>query len=287
MHLSAAPEQKPADYERIAKAIEFISLHAQRQPSLEEIADHLHLSPFHFQRLFSQWAGLTPKQFLKVLTLEHAKQLLLQSSSVFNTSGEVGLTSSSRLHDHFVSIEAVTPGEFKRRGEGLEISYGLSSSDFGTVFAATTARGICRLSFPDENDLDSEIKELKAQWPLAKLTREDDNISNLCANLFQSQNRKGSKIALHISGTNFQISVWKSLLRIPEGSLVSYGDIASRLGKPNAVRAVGTAVGANPVGYLIPCHRVIRQSGALGGYRWGLTRKQALIAREQARADRY
>lgn len=284
--MSQATKQNSIDYSRVEKAIEFISANASQQPSLDDIASHLHLSPFHFQRLFSQWAGITPKQFLQVLTVEHAKQLLTENQPLLKASATVGLSSSSRLHDHFVNIEAMTPGEFKQMGKGKEISYGHATTAFGSVFVATTDRGICKLAFAGVTGANEEIETLKTEWPDAFFTNRDEEIGPLIEQLFDRNKNSPQKVSLCVSGTNFQINVWKSLLRIPEGQLASYSDIANAIGKPKSVRAVGTAIGANPVGYLIPCHRVIRQSGALGGYRWGLTRKQALLAWETTKTLR-
>lgn len=269
-----------SDYQRIAKAIEYISDHKGEQPSLDEIAAHLNLSPFHFQRLFSRWAGITPKRFLQSLTVEHAKELLEKSESILSVSEEVGLSSSARLHDHFVSIEAVTPGEFKSKGAGLEIVYGVHESHFGDVFVASTERGICYLIFVDTRDhIDEAFGSLKSMYPNAKISEQSDQIAPVVNKLFAEKHPK-QKHRLLLSGTNFQINVWKALLRIPYGQLSTYGQIATAIGKPKACRAVGTAVGANPISFLIPCHRVIQSTGVIGNYRWGPTRKKALLAWE-------
>ena len=285
------------DYARIATAINYISDNIDTQPSLEQIATQVNLSTSHFQRLFLRWAGVTPKQFLQVITQEHAKSILTASSLSNNElSDTLGLSSCSRLHDHFVTIEAVTPGEYKTQGAGLHIEYGLGKTGFGTVFIATTNRGICRLTFLDSTSVNADLSVLKKDWPRAQLTENNPRMQQLAETIFRptfshstnSENTtsQNQTISLHVSGTNFQINVWKSLLRIPEGQLLAYSDIAHAIGKPNAVRALGTAIGANPVGYLIPCHRVIRQTGGLGGYRWGLVRKKALIGWELCRKDR-
>ncbi|HTQ99505.1 MAG TPA: methylated-DNA--[protein]-cysteine S-methyltransferase [Candidatus Acidoferrum sp.] len=271
------------DYDRIARAIAYLEANVSAQPQLDDVARHVHLSPFHFQRLFTRWAGTTPKRFLQVLTLELGKQLLQQDRSLLDVSDKLGLSSSSRLHDHFVQIEAVTPGEFRSQGAGLAITYGVAESPFGLLFAARTPRGICRCAFIDDKDaIDDQLASLQTAWPLASYRRDNAVASDL-AGLITALPDKAPKppLPLHISGTNFQLAVWRALLQIPSGTAVSYGDIAAQVGSPKAVRAVGTAVGANPVALLIPCHRVIQQSGALGGYRWGLTRKVAIQAWER------
>jgi AraC family transcriptional regulator, regulatory protein of adaptative response / methylated-DNA-[protein]-cysteine methyltransferase len=275
----------PADYQRIARAIEFIVEHAGKQPSLAEIAAHVQLSQYHFQRLFSQWAGVTPKRFLQVLTLERAKTLLRESSSLLEVADAVGLSSGSRLYDHFVQLEAVTPGEFKTAGENVAIQYCVHPTPFGPVFIAKTQRGICRLAFLDKEDMAEQLEALKTQWPKAQIRQDSSVTAGIVDAIFLS-GKSAQPLSLWVAGTNFQLSVWRALLRIPPGVLVSYNKIATAIGNPKAVRAVGSAVGANPVAFLIPCHRVIRQSGALGGYRWGETRKHALHAWESARIDR-
>lgn len=269
-----------SDYDRIARAIEFLNSHVQEQPSLAAVAAHVHLSPFHFQRLFSRWAGTTPKRFLQVLTLELGKQLLDASASLPEATDAAGLSSGSRLHEHFVQLAAVTPAEYRSRGAGLTIRHGCAQTPFGTVFVAVTARGICRLTFldPPERDIRHELEQLRQDWPLAQLAT-DPGVAAPVAGLLSGVLPQ-KPLSLHVAGTNFQIAVWRALLRIPPGAALSYADVAAAAGNPAAVRAAGSAIGANPVAFLIPCHRVIRQSGALGGYRWGLVRKQALQAWE-------
>lgn len=274
------------DYERIAKAIEFIADRVDCQPTLEEVAAHLHLSPFHFQRLFCRWAGVTPKRFLQVLTVERAKRLLAEAKPLLAVSDALGLSSGSRLYDHFVQLEAVTPGEFKTRGAGLVIRFAVHETPFGPAFVAMTPRGICHFAFVDGGDIDGQLAALRAQWPLADLL-EDGRAAQavVCAMFGEPGHREhGVPISLHVSGTNFQVSVWKALLNIAPATLASYAQVADAVGRPKAARAVGQAVGANPVALLIPCHRVIRESGELGGYHWGGTRKLAIQAWEQARA---
>ena len=263
-----------SDYERIAKAISYIQKNVGAQPELEDIARHVNLSPFHFQRLFKDWAGTTPKRFLQVLTLELGKRLLDQQHSVFEAAEEIGLSSASRLHDHFVQLEAITPGEYKNKGSGLEIRYAIHESLFGTLFVAQTPRGICRTSFIDQNAQEDELKTLSKNFPLANFIEDKKSTKTFADTIFAKDQTK--KFNLHITGTNFQLAVWRALLRIPSGQAISYGELAAHLKNPGASRAVGTAIGANPIAFLIPCHRVIQQSGALGGYRWGIERKQAI-----------
>lgn len=274
------------DYERIARAIAYLQHQVTAQPSLAELAAHVHLSPFHFQRLFSRWAGTTPKRFLQVLTLELGKNLLQQSGSLLEIADSLGLSSGSRLHDHFVQLEAVTPGEYRSRGKHLEIVYGIHATPFGDVFSAQTGRGICRAAFLDEEtDALAELQELQRLWPLATIRHDQSASAGVAAALADSAVNTARPLSLHLHGTNFQVAVWRALLRIPPGHAVSYRDVAAAVGKPKAVRAVGTAIGANPVAFLIPCHRVIQQSGALGGYRWGLVRKQAMQVWERVRVE--
>jgi AraC family transcriptional regulator, regulatory protein of adaptative response / methylated-DNA-[protein]-cysteine methyltransferase len=274
-----------SDYDRVARAIAFISEHVAVQPSLEDIAAHVHLSPFHFQRLFCRWAGITPKRFLQVLTLEHGKRLLEDSQTLLEVADTVGLSSTSRLHDHFVHLEAVTPGDYKRRGQGLNVTFGLHATPFGEMLVAVTPRGVCRAVFLDDEDPDTEITDLEAAWPGAMLSRDDDATKWVITSMFQPQLPFDRPLSLHVAGTNFQIAVWKALLRIPQGRLVSYSQLAAAVGTPRSTRAVGRAVGANPTALLIPCHRVIRQSGALGGYRWGEVRKRVIQTWEWAQVD--
>ena len=279
------PERNITDYERIAQAINFIITRANNQPSLEEVAAHLHLSPFHFQRLFSRWAGVTPKRFLQALTLERAKQLLTESRSLLEVTDTVGLSSGSRLYDHFVQLEAVTPGEFKSQGMGLVIEYGSQTTAFGNTFIATTARGVCMLEFLDSADFNDQLLALQRKWPNASLCENNSAITPIIAAIFDFDRKPERPLSLYVTGTNFQINVWKALLKIPPGQVTSYSRIATAIGHPDAARAVGTAVGSNPVAFLIPCHRVIQQGGQLGGYHWGITRKHALHAWESSRAE--
>lgn len=268
------------DYQRVAAAIEFLERNACSQPTLAEAAQAACLSPFHFQRLFLRWAGVTPKRFLQFLTVEHAKRLLEGSADVLSVADTVGLSGGGRLHDHFLAVEAVTPGEFKRAGEGLELRWGVGDSPFGEAVVATTGRGVCWLAFTGADD--DPPSALAAAWPGAGLRRDDDHAASVLDRAFGTATRGG--LPLHVRGTNFQVRVWQALLDLPPGALASYAGIAAAIGRPGAARAVGAAVARNPVACLIPCHRIVRASGELGGYRWGRVRKRALIAWEAAHA---
>ncbi|MFR9720458.1 methylated-DNA--[protein]-cysteine S-methyltransferase [Aeromonas diversa] len=274
-----------SDYARIAAAIAFITSQVERQPNLDEIAAHVHLSPFHFQRLFSRWAGVTPKRYLQVLTLERAKVLLQESRPLLDVADTLGLSSGSRLYDHFVQLEAVTPGEYKQRGAGLTIAHAVHDTPFGRAFIALTPRGVCSFSFQDGAEPDEALIALGRTWPLAQLEEDLPRTQAVIDAMFDGAKTPDRPISLHVSGTNFQISVWKALLQIPPARVVSYAQVASAVGNPKAARAVGLAVGANPVAFMIPCHRVIQQNGRLGGYHWGETRKQAIHAWEAARYE--
>ena len=274
-----------SDYDRIAEAICFIANRVNSQPTLQEIAAHLHLSPFHFQRMFCRWAGVTPKRFLQVLTLERAKKLLSESKPLLEVSDLLGLSSSSRLYDHFVHLEAVTPGEYKLGGAGLTLEYAVHDTPFGKAFIATTPRGICSFAFLDQPEIDEHLTGLHKKWPHAIVHENHQRTLAVIKAMFSVERRLDYPVSLHVIGTNFQINVWKALLQIPPATVVSYSQVATAIGHPSSARAVGLAVGANPVALLIPCHRVIQQSGKLGGYHWGETRKQAIHAWESARHE--
>jgi AraC family transcriptional regulator of adaptative response/methylated-DNA-[protein]-cysteine methyltransferase len=276
--------KQTTDYERIARAIKFITSRVDGQPSLEEVAADQHLSPFHFQRLFSRWAGVTPKRFLQVLTVDRAKQLLDESRPVLEVSNALGLSSGSRLHDHFVQLEAITPGEYKTGGEGLAIEFGVHDTPFGMAFVAATPRGVCNLAFLDDVDGAAHLERLAQRWPRAVVRENDQRTGQIIDSMFAATTRRDGPLSLHVLGTNFQINVWRALLEISPGAVTSYSTVAARIGRPTSARAVGRAVGMNPVAFLIPCHRVIQQSGDLGGYHWGVTRKQAIHAWEAARS---
>ncbi len=268
------------DYERIEAAIRFLSEHVRDQPGLEATAAAVGLSPFHFQRLFRRWAGVSPKQFLKYLTVEHAKARLADSATVLETALDLGLSGPGRLHDHFVTLEAVTPGEYKNAGRGLEIRYGVTDSPFGCCLIARTGRGICGIGFV--GDEQQELDRIGRQWPGAHFARDDDGAAATGRAVFAGGQAAGEPLRLHVAGTNFQVQVWRALLAIPSGAVATYAQIAAGAGRPAAVRAAGTAIGANPVAWLIPCHRVIRAGGETGGYRWGPDRKRAMLAWEAA-----
>ena len=276
-------EWSARDGERVARAIRFLEQHYRQQPSLGEVAGAVGLSAFHFQRLFRRWAGVSPKRFLQFLTVEHAKAALHDGSSVLEASYDAGLSGPGRLHDLFVAVDAVTPGEFKDGGRGVAIRYGFHSSPFGDYLLAVTERGICGLSFTPVSGRDLVLEELARRWNGAALERDQGATDSLAARIFRNRPSSKRPLTLALRGTNFQIKVWEALLRIPDGALASYRDIARGIGRPKAYRAVASAVAQNPVAYLIPCHRVIRCTGAFGEYRWGAARKKAMIGWEAAR----
>ncbi len=269
-------------YERVAAAIGFVRAHALAQPSLDDIARHIGLSPSHLQRVFSDWAGISPKRFLQFLIKENAKALLRESRDVLTTAIESGLSGPGRLHDLMVSCEALTPGEIGSLGEGVMIRYGFAPSPFGTIIIGNTARGICHLRFVESGEADIEEAILHTEWPQAGFARDDAAAQQLATNLFGSFS-EARPLNLLLRGTNFQIKVWEALLHIPSGHTLSYSDLAAMAATPNAQRAVGTAMARNSIAVLIPCHRVIRESGDVGLYRWGVDRKRAIIAWEQTR----
>ncbi|MBI2948959.1 MAG: methylated-DNA--[protein]-cysteine S-methyltransferase, partial [Verrucomicrobia bacterium] len=258
--------------------------HHLEQPELADVARQVHLSEFHFQRLFSRWAGISPKRFLQFLTLHHAKKLLADSKPLLEASFDSGLSGPSRLHDLFVTIEGVTPGEFKGRGAGLEIRYGIHPTCFGDCLLATTPRGVCWLSFVTDGAEERALTELRDHWAGATLSADPSASERVADRIFSRRpNPTRTSLNLLVAGTNWQIKVWEALLRIPPGAVTTYRQIAARLGRDTAARAVGNAVARNPIAYLIPCHRVIRQSGVIGDYRWGTDRKRAMLGWESAR----
>ena len=282
-HIQGPPPSIPAqcrDYERIADTLEWLSAHFEEQPTLTDIASRAGASPYHFQRLFSRWVGLSPKKYIQYLTLERAKASLEESESVLAATFAAGLSSPGRLHDLFVNIEAVTPGEYKRGGAGLVIRHGVYDSPFGPCLLMHTERGICGLAFIDNGDQAGTLARMSERWPNATFIADTQSGAALAARVFASGEDAGAPLNVLLHGTPFQIQVWQALLRIPRGAITNYEALAHYIGKPNASRAVGTANRANPISYLIPCHRVIRKSGALGGYRWGLGRKLAMLSRE-------
>lgn len=278
----AAPD--PADYSLVERAIGFIETHARTQPSLTEIAANVGVSESHLQRVFTRWAGISPKRFLQYLTHEHCRQLLRDSRSVLDATYEAGLSSGGRLHDLFVTVEAVTPGELKTGGTGLDIRFGIHDSPFGECLVATTPRGICAVSFLSAEAPEAALDRLHRDWPGATIDGDQARTAGLAGRMFSAQSQDGEgPLRLLLRGTNFQINVWKALLRIPLGSVASYEDLAAMANVPGAPRAVGNAVGANPLAYVIPCHRVIRKTGDFGNYGGGPARKKAMLVWEAAR----
>ncbi|RKT01394.1 bifunctional helix-turn-helix domain-containing protein/methylated-DNA--[protein]-cysteine S-methyltransferase [Chryseobacterium defluvii] len=273
--------QSQIDYNRIATAIEYIKSNFRLQPSLDEVAEKIHLSPAHFQKIFTDWAGTSPKKFLQFISLEHAKNLLKEEkASLFDAAYETGLSSTSRLHDLFVKIEGMSPAEYKNGGKSLSINYSFSESPFGKVIAASTEKGICYMAF--EEDKETALGDLKQKFPNASFFEKQDDLQKNALSIFNKDWTELNTIKLHLKGTDFQLKVWESLLTIPKGKLSTYGTLADKIGNPGASRAVGTAIGSNPVAFLIPCHRVIQSSGHIGGYRWGSDRKQLIIGWESS-----
>ncbi len=272
------------DYERIAKVIHYLDTHYQEQPDLRTLAQAAGLSDFHFHRLFARWAGVTPKAFVKFLTAQHAKALLRRSRSVMDVSFESGLSGPGRLHDLLVSVDGVTPGEFKSGGRGIRIRFGFHETPFGMCFIAWTSRGICRLHFVTSQARARDVAkaDLESSWPEAQIRFDPEGSRRLAQRIFKNGFPKTKeKIPVWMMGTPFQLKVWEALLKIPKGNVLSYQDIARSIGNPRASRAVGTALAKNPVGYLIPCHRVIQGTGIVGPYRWGALRKKAMLAWEK------
>lgn len=275
-------DQQRIHYDRVEKAIHYIRENFKDRPSLDDIAAVVNLSPFHFQRLFSEWAGVSPKKFMQYISIEYAKRLLKdRQSTLLDTAYKTGLSSTSRLHDLFVTIEGMTPGEFKNGGENLEINYCFAESPFGKLIVASTPKGVCHMFF-EENE-QRALMDLKKKFPTATYHQFMDKFQQDALFIFQKDWQQLDKIKLHLSGTPFQLKVWESLLKIPMSDLMTYGALASNIGNPKASRAVGTAIGSNPVAFLIPCHRVIQASGNIGGYRWGSARKSAIIGWEAAK----
>jgi AraC family transcriptional regulator of adaptative response/methylated-DNA-[protein]-cysteine methyltransferase len=272
------------DYHRIARAIAFMRQYHLNQPNLATVAQHIGLSEYHFQRLFTQWAGISPKRFLQYLTVEYAKSKITQTKSLLDLTLDVRLSSPGRLHDLFVNLEAMSPGEFKAGGAGLQIRYGIHDTPFGTSLIATTARGICNLYFLETTDEQTAAQRLRLAWKNAEIIRDEQATQSLRDLIFNSETLSEQKpLTLLVKGTNFQIQVWRALLKLPFGAIATYQTIAQMVARPTAARAVGNAIGNNPIGYLIPCHRVIRESGELGGYGWGVERKTVMLGWEASR----
>ena len=275
------------DYERVATVIRFLDRHHTDQPDLNELAAAAGLSPFHFHRLFSAWAGVTPKDFLQCLTLEHVKQLLLEGNNVFDAALNAGLSGPGRLHDLCVTLEAASPGEMKNGGAGMQIDYGFAETPFGEALIAETERGLCHLSFVQEEGRDAVRDLLAEEWPKAKLHRSDQRAAELSNKIFVGRPHKESRPNLRafVRGTPFQLRVWRALLNVPSGSLTTYGRLSAAINQPGAARAVGSAVGANPISFVIPCHRVIRETAALGNYGGGRIRKRVILGWELSPRD--
>ena len=277
--------QQELNYNRIADAIRFIKKNYRTQPKLEEIAEHINMSPFHFQRMFSEWAGTTPKRFLQYLNIEYAKKILKEThATLFDTACELGLSGTGRLHDLFINIEGMTPGEYKNGGLALNINYSFADTPFGKIIAASTDKGVCHMAFVDEGERRA-FDHLRSIFPNAKYVLSPDTKQQHALSVFDRDWNRLEEIKLHLKGTEFPLKVWETLLKIPAGGLATYADLATKSGYNGACRAVGTAVGKNPVAFLIPCHRVIKATGEPGNYHWGEMRKNAIIAWEAAHKD--
>ncbi|CAN5738202.1 methylated-DNA--[protein]-cysteine S-methyltransferase [soil metagenome] len=276
--------QQELNYKRIAAAIEFYQQHFKVQPSLQQAAAHIHLSPFHFQRMFKEWAGLTPKQFLQYISLQHAREILKEpQATLAEAAFDTGLSGTGRLHDLFIKIEGMTPGEYKNGGEKLSINYSFAESPFGNILVASTNKGICYMAFAEEDER-AAFAELKQHFPQAAYHQFSDKIQQNALFIFTQDWNKLNEIKLHLMGTAFQLMVWETLLKVPMGKLSTYGSIAGKINKPKASRAVGSAIADNPVAFLIPCHRVVQSTGAFGQYHWGSLRKTAMIGWEGGKA---
>jgi len=273
--------QEQINYERIARAIQFIGEHFRSQPDLDRIAGQVHMSPFHFQRLFKDWAGVTPKKFLQYTSLEYAKSIIRDPQrSLLDTAMETGLSGTGRLHDLFIRIEGMTPGEYKNGGSDLQIRYSYAGSPFGLILVASTAKGVCYMAFADDEN--RALQELQQLFPRAAYLQSTDRHQQQALDFFTRNWDDLPEIRLHLKGSPFQLKVWEALLKVPAGALTTYGRIAASIDRPGASRAVGSAVGSNPVAFLIPCHRVIRNTGNIGGYHWGSVRKTAMMGWEAA-----
>lgn len=276
--------QEKNNFSRIEEAIGYITTHFKTQPGLDEVAEKIHLSPYHFQRLFTDWAGVSPKKFLQYISVEYAKNILKdEGASLFEVAFETGLSGTGRLHDLFINIEGMTPGEYKNGGENLSINYSYAESPFGNILVASTPKGICHMAFAD--DAGEAFGALQKKFPNAHYNQMVDLVQQNALYIFTKDWKNLSKIKLHLKGTAFQLKVWETLLKIPMGRLSTYGNIAQHLDTPNASRAVGSAIGDNPVAFLIPCHRVIQSTGAFGQYHWGSIRKAAMIGWEAAKVS--
>jgi AraC family transcriptional regulator of adaptative response/methylated-DNA-[protein]-cysteine methyltransferase len=277
-------DQNEINFRRITRAIEYIIANYREQPGLDKVAAAIGLSPFHFQRLFTEWAGVSPKKFLQYITVEHAKKMLLEhNASLFSTAFETGLSGTGRLHDLFIHIEGMTPGEYKNGGENLTVCYHFAQSPFGNLIVASTPKGICHMAFADDED--AALTELQQRFPRATYVQTTGTVLQNAPNIFSYDVTPAGSTTLHVKGSGFQLKVWEALLKIPVGRLTTYSAIAAQINHPRATRAVGSAVADNPVAWLIPCHRVIRSSGIIGQYHWGTSRKTAMIGWEAARMN--
>ncbi|HMJ70525.1 MAG TPA: methylated-DNA--[protein]-cysteine S-methyltransferase [Cyclobacteriaceae bacterium] len=279
-------KEEHINYKRIEEAIRYLEANFQRQPELDEVAGKVHLSPFHFQRIFAEWAGISPKRFLQYLTVDFLKTKLVESRNIVEAAEEAGLSSQSRVYDLFTTLEAVTPLEYKQKGGGLRIEYGFHETPFGIALIGVTERGICWLSFVESGDEPGvELEKMKQHWNNSVFHLNETVTGQLAATIFGGKPAAGQKLHVLVKGTNFQVKVWEALLRLPMGSVTTYSDIAKSIANPNALQAVGSAVGSNHIAYLIPCHRVIRKDGILGEYRWSPIRKKSIIGWEMAKAS--
>ena len=279
--LVSVGEEAEQDYQVVRHTLEHITENWRDQPSLDQLAKKVDLQPIQLQRVFSRWAGLTPKQFLQAITLDHAKALLRDSASVLDTTYEVGLSGSGRLHDLFVTHEAMTPGAYRNRGAGLFIYYGFHPSPFGEALVMITENGLAGLAFADAGEEQSALEDMCSRWPAATFLEDQKATASYASRIFNpSLWQEETPLKIVLIGTDFEIRVWQTLLKIPMGRATTYSDIASTLGKPSAARAVGTAVGKNPISFVVPCHRVLGRTGNLCGYHWGLTRKRAILGWE-------
>jgi AraC family transcriptional regulator of adaptative response/methylated-DNA-[protein]-cysteine methyltransferase len=277
-------QQAHYNYNRIAESIEYLTQNFRKQPSLDEVAEKIHVSPFHFQRLFSEWAGVSPKKFLQFLTIDHAKTILKEKgTTLFDAAFETGLSGTGRLHDLFINIEGMTPGEYKNGGEHLCINYSFAESPFGNILVASTQKGICYMAFADDEQ--QAFINLQQRFPNASYKQITDLMQQNALYIFSHDWSQLDQVKLHLKGTPFQLKVWEALLKIPMGVLTTYKTIAQGIDNPNALRAVGSAIGQNPVAFIIPCHRVIQSAGTFGNYHWGSQRKTAMIGWEAAKAS--
>jgi AraC family transcriptional regulator, regulatory protein of adaptative response / methylated-DNA-[protein]-cysteine methyltransferase len=273
--------EQNTDYQRVAKAIEYLNEHYKSQPDLTEVAKQVHLSPQHFQRIFTEWAGVSPKKFMQFLTIEHLRASIYDTNNLNEAADLVGFSTQSRVYDLFVNIEGVTPNEYKTHGIGLQIHYGFHQKPFGECFIAVAEKGLCALSFVDEMNKMANLEQFIHKWKAAKVILDPQITSIVVKQIFNRHQKE--KLNIWVHGTNFQLKVWEALLKIPQGSVATYQKIAESIQNPKAVRAVGTAIGSNPIAFLIPCHRVIKSTGVVGEYHWGSTRKQAILGWEMAK----